>query len=212
VTTPGLRERKKQQTRAAIADAALALFTERGFDAVTVAEVAVAANVSTATVFNYFPTKEDLLYSRFEAFEEELLDAIRTRPVGESVLDAFGRFILERSRRGASRELGERVRVTARIIGDSPALLARERQIVARYADALAELIAEETGAGPDDLRPRVAAGALMAVHRGLIDYARRRARTRRGLSRLAADLEVEGERALALLREGLGGYAVRRR
>jgi AcrR family transcriptional regulator len=212
VTTPGLRERKKQQTRAAIADAALTLFTARGFDAVTVAEVAEAANVSTATVFNYFPTKEDLLYSRFEAFEEELLDAIRTRPVGESVLDAFGRFILERSRRGASRDLGERVRVTARIIGDSPALLARERQIVARYADALAELIAEETGAAPDDLRPRVAAGALMAVHRGLIDHARRRARTRRGLSRLAADLEVEGERALALLREGLGGYAVRRR
>jgi AcrR family transcriptional regulator len=212
VTTPGLRERKKQQTRAAIADAALTLFTARGFDAVTVAEVAEAANVSTATVFNYFPTKEDLLYSRFEAFEEELLEAIRTRAVGESVLDAFGRFILERSRRGASRDLGERVRVTARIIGDSPALLARERQIVARYADALAELIAEETGVAPDDLRPRVAAGALMAVHRGLIDHARRRARTRRGLSRLATDVEVEGERALALLREGLGGYAVRRR
>jgi AcrR family transcriptional regulator len=212
VTTPGLRERKKEQTRAAIAEAALRLFAERGFDAVTVAEVAEAANVSTATVFNYFPTKEDLLYSRFEAFEEELLAAVRDRPVGESVLDAFGRFIIERSRSGANRDLGARVRTTARIISDSRALLERERQIVARYADALAELIADETGAKPDDLRPRVAAGALMAVHRALIDSARRRARSGRGLSRLAADLEAEGERALALLREGLGGYAVKRR
>jgi AcrR family transcriptional regulator len=210
VTSPGLRERKKQQTRAAIADAAMALFADRGFDSVTVAEVAEAANVSTATVFNYFPTKEDLLYSRFEAFEEDLLAAVRTRPVGESVLDAFGRFILDRSRSGANRELGERVAVTARIISNSPALLARERRIVSRYADALAELIAEETEAPPDDLRPRVAAGALMAVHRSLIDYARRRALSGRGLSRLATDLETEGERALALLRDGLGGYAVK--
>ena len=207
----GLRERKKRATREAIAAAARALFAERGFDDVTVAEVAEAANVSTATVFNYFPTKEDLLYSRFEAFEEELLSAVRDRAVGESVLDAFGRFIIDRSRRGAGRDLGERVKVTARIISDSPALLAREQQIVARYSDALAELIAEETNAKPDDLRPRVAAGALMSVHRALIDFARRRARSGRGLARLAADLEVEGERALALLRDGLGDYAVKR-
>src|SRR3954451_10816471 len=172
----GLRERKKEQTRAAIAEAALALFAERGFDAVTVAEVAAAAGVSTATVFNYFATKEDLLYSRFEAFEAELLRAVRNRAAGESVLEAFGRFILERSRQGAGRDLGKRVAVTARIISESPALLARERQIVARYADALALLIAEETNASAGDLRPRVAAGALMAVHRSLIDYARRRA------------------------------------
>ena len=207
----GLRERKKEQTRAAIAEAALQLFAERGFDSVTVAEVAAAANVSTATVFNYFATKEDLLYSRYEAFEEELLAAIRDRPPGRSVLDAFGDFMLDRARARAGRDLGARVATTARIITNSPALVARERQIVARYADALADLIAEETDAAPDDLRPRVAAGALMAVHRGLIDYARRRALSRRGRSTLAADLEAEGKRALALLAEGLGDYAVKR-
>jgi len=124
MANPGLRERKKQQTREAIAAAALALFAERGFDAATVAEVAEAADVSTATVFNYFPTKEDLLYSRFEDFEEELLAAIRDRAADESVLEAFGRFILERARQGASRDFGKRVATTARIISVTPMTVA----------------------------------------------------------------------------------------
>src|SRR3954467_9925864 len=90
----GLRERKKQQTRLLIANTARALFAERGFDAVTVAEVARAADVAEKTVFNYFPTKEDLFYSGMEAFEERLLDAVRDRAPGEPVLEAFRRFVL----------------------------------------------------------------------------------------------------------------------
>src|SRR5919112_2615380 len=89
----GLRERKKQRTRRLIADTARRLFAERGFEQVTVAEIAREAEVAPATVFNYFPTKEDLFYSRLEAFEDELLAAIRDRPPGESILDAFGRFV-----------------------------------------------------------------------------------------------------------------------
>jgi AcrR family transcriptional regulator len=211
MANPGLRERKKQQTREAIAAAAMELFAERGFDAVTVAEVAQAADVSTATVFNYFPTKEDLVYSRLEVFEEALLGAIRGRQAGESVLDAFARFMFERMREAASRDFGNRVVTTAQIITGSPALLARERRIVAGYADALAALIAEETAAAADDIRPRVAAGALMAVHRSLIDYARQRALSGRGSRKLASDLESEGRRAFGLLAEGLGKYAVKR-
>ena len=207
----GLRERKKQRTREAIAAAAMELFAARGFDAVTVADVARAAEVATATVFNYFPRKEDLVYSRLEVFEDELLAAIRERPAGASVVDAFARFVTGRAREGASRDLGERVETTARIITASPALLAREQQVVARYADALAELIAEETGGAAGDLRPRVAAGALMAVHRALIDYARERARSGRATEGLADDLEAEGARAFALLRAGFGDYAVKR-
>src|SRR3954469_2117860 len=91
---PGLRERKKEATRRLIAETARRLFAERGFDAVTVAEVARAADVAEKTVFNYFPTKEDLFYSNMEAFEERLLAAIRERPQGETVLEAFGRFFL----------------------------------------------------------------------------------------------------------------------
>src|SRR5215207_2686952 len=92
----GLRERKKLRTRQHIAATARRLFAERGFDHVTVAEIAREAEVAQATVFNYFPTKEDLFYSRLEAFEDELLAAIRDRAPGESVLAAFAGFLMGR--------------------------------------------------------------------------------------------------------------------
>src|SRR4029450_4317992 len=74
----GLRERKKEQTRQLIAQTAWRLFADRGFDGVTVAEVARQAEVAVATVFNYFPTKEDLFYERLEAFEARLMEAAAT--------------------------------------------------------------------------------------------------------------------------------------
>src|SRR5437867_13133297 len=93
--TVGRRERKKLQTRQLLADTARRLFAECGFEQVSVAEVAREADVAEATVFNYFPTKEDLVYSGLESFENELLAAIRDRPSGETILQAFGRFIRE---------------------------------------------------------------------------------------------------------------------
>src|SRR4051812_3437127 len=90
----GLRERKKQQTRELIAGTARRLFAQRGFEAVTVADVAHAAEVSAQTVFNYFPTKEDLVYWRLGSFEAELLGAVRERPAGEPAVRAFARFVL----------------------------------------------------------------------------------------------------------------------
>jgi AcrR family transcriptional regulator len=207
----GLRERKKQQTRSAIAAAALQLFAERGFDAASVAEVARAADVSVATVFNYFPTKEDLVYDRMEAFEEALLAVVRERGPGESVLSAFGRFIFARTEQAATDDVSERVATMARIVTASPALLGRELQVIARYTESLAALIAEEAGGG-DDVEPRVAADALMAVHRALIDYARKSALAGRPSADLARDIRVQGERALALLERGLGDYGVKSR
>src|SRR4029453_8559307 len=85
----GLRERKKEQTRQLIAQTAWRLFADRGFDGVTVAEVARQAEVAVATVFNYFPTKEDLFYERLEAFEARLMEAVATRAAGESGLGGF---------------------------------------------------------------------------------------------------------------------------
>src|SRR3954466_11347244 len=122
----GLRERKKQRTREQIAETARRLFVSRGFDGVTVAEVARVAEVSEATVFNYFPTKEDLVYWRLESFEEELLETIRDREPGESVLAAFGRFLLAQKGLLGKHEPEARKQLTelTRMIVESPALLA----------------------------------------------------------------------------------------
>jgi AcrR family transcriptional regulator len=210
--SPGLRERKKQRTRELITEAAWRLFAERGFDAVTVADVAAAAEVSPATVFNYFGTKEDLVYSRMEAFEEELLAAIRERPAGDSILEAFSRFVLQE--RGllaeTDPESAARLATITRVITESPALLGRERRIYARYADSLAGLIAAETGADALDPEPWVVGNALIGVHRALIDSVRRRALAGERNPRLAREVRAEGERALGTLGRGLGRYGVK--
>src|SRR3954449_9603452 len=84
-TTEGLRERKKRQTRETIAHAAMALFAEHGFDAVTVADVARAADVSEKTVFNYFPAKEDLVLHGGDERRAALLQGVPARPAGAAV-------------------------------------------------------------------------------------------------------------------------------
>jgi AcrR family transcriptional regulator len=211
--TPGLRERKKQQTRRLIADTARRLFVAGGFDRVTVAEVAAAAEVSEATVFNYFPTKEDLFYSGLEAFEEEMLDAIRDRAAGESILAAFGRFVMTPRGLLAAKdpEATETLAAITRVITESAALLAREQRIFDRYTDSLADLIAEEVGAPAGSVDPKVVAHALIGVHRAVIDYSRREivAGTRNPV--LSRRVRAETKRALGLLEHGLGGYGVRR-
>ena len=208
----GLRERKKQQTRELLAETARRLFTERGFERVSVAEIARVADVSEKTVFNYFPTKEDLVYWRLESFEDELLATIRDRSVGESVLAAFGRFV--RQPRGMlgqfDPETRERLAALTRMIVASPALLAREQQIFEGYTASLAALIGEETDAGPGDVEPWVAANAMMGVHRRLIDYTRGRIVAGARHPELAADVLAQADRGLALLERGLGGYAVK--
>jgi len=211
-TSSGLRERKKERTRQAIAQTARRLFGERGFEEVTVADVARAADVSEATVFNYFPTKEDLFYSGLEAFEEELLAAVRDRRSGESVLAAFGRFILEpRGLFAASDEAAaERYAAMVRTIAASPALLARERRILAQYTESLAAEIATEVGADADAVEPRVAANALIGVHRALLDYSRREILAGTRNPQLGRRVRAAGRRALAVLERGLGDYAIK--
>jgi AcrR family transcriptional regulator len=213
---PGLRERKKQKTRSLIADTARRLFSERGFDGVTVAEIALEADVSEATAFNYFPTKEDLFYSRLEAFEEELLEAIRQRQPGESVLVAFRGFLLRQrgvlaiQAPGGDDEATEQLRTVTQVITESPALLARERQVFARYAESLATLLAEETRSAAGDVEPRAAANSLFGVHRALIDYARQRTLAGARASEIAREVHAQSKKAFALLERGLGDYAVK--
>jgi AcrR family transcriptional regulator len=209
-TQSGLRERKKQQTRQLIADTALRLFTERGFDTVTVAQVAREADVSEGTVFNYFPTKEDLFFSQMQSFEAALVDAVRTRAAGESVLRAFERFVDERSERLARDDAAPVITTAARLMSASPALQARERQIVAEATEALAAVIAEQTGASVHDLEPLVVAHALMGVQRSLVIQVRAEVLAGRRGRRFAADMRSRARHAFARLEHGLGGYAVK--
>ena len=208
----GLRELKKQRTRQQIAETARGLFVERGFDAVTVAEIAAAAEVAPTTVFNYFATKEDLLFSRIDVFEEQLLGAIRRRRADESVLDAFKVFVL--AQRGLLRlndpESLEEMRRIARVIDDSAALQTRDQQIFVGYKHSLAALLAEETSAGPDDIEPWVVANAMIGVQEGLIRYIRRRILDEKPLGRLSQDVHVQANRALDALTKGLADYAGR--
>jgi len=196
----GLREDKKQRTRREIADTAMRLFATRGFDHVTVADVAEAAGVSDKTVFNYFPTKEDLFYDEVPAREETLRQAIRGRRPGESILAA-----LRRLQNGdCPRMCSPGFAVFARIIEESPALQAKELEVMARFSAALAETIQEELGV--DERDARIAAGLLVSVHRQLLRAARKQALAGRhgpaAVRRLRADLE----RAYQLLEHGLGG------
>jgi len=214
MAAPGLRERKKAQTRELIAETARRLFAERGFERVSVAEIARVADVSEKTVFNYFPTKEDLVYWRLESFEAELLTTIRERAVGESVLTAFGRFV--KAQRGllarVDPDARERLAGLTRMIASSPSLLTREQQIFAGYTDSLAVLLADETGAPEGDLRPWVVANALMGVHRALIEYTRGRIVAGISHTRLRTEVVAAADRALELLEAGLSDYAVKQR
>lgn len=209
----GLRELKKEQTRQLIADTAFRLFADRGFEKVSVAEIAREAQVAEATVFNYFPSKEDLFYSRLEAFGSRLAEEVSARAPGEPVIVAFRRALVAETGLLAQVEAGDsealaRLRTVSRVVDASPALRAREQQAIARNADALAAMLAAETGAGEHDLRPQVAANALLGLHRALIDYVRRRVLGDEELTGLAVDVRKRTSAAFALLEDGLRDYA----
>jgi AcrR family transcriptional regulator len=204
----GLRERKKKRTKELIAATARRLFLERGFEAVPVAEIARAAEVSEATVFNYFRTKEDLLYGRLEEFEEELLSSIRTRKPGEPVLAAFGRFVSVPRGLLASDDpdVVEQLAAIVRVIAESPSLLAREQQIYSRYTASLAKLLSKESGAHPD-VQAWIVANTLIGVHQALVEYTRREILTGTRNPELRREVRRETRRALDLLAKGLGDY-----
>jgi AcrR family transcriptional regulator len=168
--------------------------------------------VSEQTVFNYFPTKEDLVYWRLQSFKNELLQTIRERESDESALAAFGRFILAERGLLAKRDPQAREELAAltRMIASSPALLAREQQIFASYTASLAALLAQETGADAADVRPWVAANAMMGVHSAIVHHARRRVVEGARHPRLAAEVRALAEEALALVGGGLDDYAVK--
>jgi AcrR family transcriptional regulator len=209
-TTEGLRERKKRQTRETIAHAAMGLFAEHGFDAVTVADVAHLADVSEKTVFNYFAAKEDLVLHGGEERRAALIEAIRSRPAGGSIVEPF---------RAASLEFIDRVEhdPVESIVG-IPRLVAQSRSLRDRLflsweqeAAALTPVIAEETGAADGDLVSAVVARTLAWTHRLVFRSAFTRLLAGEDQRAVAADLREQAHRAYETLEQGLAGYGVKR-
>ncbi|RNG17772.1 TetR/AcrR family transcriptional regulator [Streptomyces botrytidirepellens] len=162
---PGLRERKKQRTRTAISDAAIALFLERGFTQVSVAEIAEAAEVSKRTLFAYFPTKEDLVVHRMADHEQEAARVVRARPAHTTPLAALRDHFLDGLRRRdpitGINDHPAVITLTELIYG-TPALVDRMQRFKAGGERALAEALRETTDA--PDLTARLAAVQVIAV------------------------------------------------
>ncbi|HSR22269.1 MAG TPA: TetR family transcriptional regulator [Candidatus Eisenbacteria bacterium] len=173
---PGLRERKKRETRRRISDVATGLFAVHGFDRVTVAEIAAAADVSKMTVFNYFPRKEDILFDRDEEAVELLSEAIRGRPPDVSPLRAVRLLLLDlMSRRHPLSGLRDGAQPFWRIVTGSQALQARAREGASELEALAGRLFAEAAGTGPDDPQARLQAALAVTAWRVVYLEAARR-------------------------------------
>ncbi|MFF7230982.1 TetR family transcriptional regulator [Streptomyces sioyaensis] len=162
----GLRERKKRQTRQHLSEVAIGLFVERGFDQVTIAEVAAAAEVSVNTLYNYYEAKEDLVLPPDQASPQRLADIVRARRPGESAARAVLAHLRDELRRrdrtvGLTAGFG---RVFA-MMRAAPTLTARLEDLGRQMTEALGAVLAEETGAAPDDQMPRAVASQIGWCH-----------------------------------------------
>jgi len=153
----GLRERKKRRTRQAILSAALELFSDRGYTHTTLEDIAEAAEVSTGTLFAYFPSKEDILFPEERPFYEQLNQRLEQRPSGASTLDVLRELL------ATLEPPDETLRLRAKILRDER-LLDRHRTRYTRVERLLAESIAKDLGTTLDDLRPTLLAAATSAA------------------------------------------------
>jgi AcrR family transcriptional regulator len=184
---PGLRERKKAKTRAAIREHALRLFRSQGYAETTVDQIADAAEVSASTFFRYFPTKEDVVLQ--DDVQPMLVAAIGAQPASRSPIQAV-RAAIRAVHEGMSPDLVAREAERHALIKSIPELRAAVLDEYAGSLRSFAAVVAERLGRDPDDLEVRVFAGALVGV--------------------VLAAVEVDGfdvellDRALGLLEAGL--------
>ncbi|GGV80939.1 MULTISPECIES: TetR/AcrR family transcriptional regulator [Streptomyces] len=140
----GLRERKKQQTRQRIAEVAARMFAERGFDAVTVNEIAEAADVAKATLFSYFPTKEALALDGVGG--DDLAGIVARRPAGRTPLEALrAHYRAFAAEQGPDTDL-DALLARVRVIQDSPVLRDAANSLLYRQRQALAQVLTDEYG------------------------------------------------------------------
>jgi AcrR family transcriptional regulator len=202
----GLRERKKAKTRLAISNLATKMFIERGFDNVTVAEVAAAADVSVATIFNYFETKEDLFFDREGEIVEAQRRCILERETGETIVSALHRGVLAAIDARVPDLMAEGGSFL-RTIEESSELRARARLGFEKAEAALAETIADETGAVAGDPTPKIVTAMLMAIVRTLIEILRAAALRGEAVAPTKRRLRQACDRAFGLLERGVRGY-----
>jgi AcrR family transcriptional regulator len=190
VPPAGLRAWKKARTRATISDVATGLFVRDGFEAVTVAQIAAAAEVSVKTVFNYFPSKEDLFFDRADDVIGAIADAIVDRPPGTTIVAAVHAVLADRrvpfdkdGWRGLRDTEGyERFRSYVETEEASPALRTRRLAIAELWTARLTQLVAHQLGLGPGD-PPAAALASMIVATMGL----RSRTLTAAMLARLSA-------------------------
>ncbi|MET7337967.1 TetR/AcrR family transcriptional regulator [Nonomuraea sp. NPDC005650] len=202
----GLRERKKRETRQRIADMAMGLFMAKGFDNVTVAEIARVADVSVNTVFNYFGTKEDLFADRQDVAIDLAPQVLREREPGESLVGAFRRdFFDALDTRHWRYGLSQGSDVFARIVGEAPSLVAKLREMHEKREDALTRALADELEADADDLTPRLVATHILNTTRILTHSSVRRQLAGEQWESIEPDLRAQADKAFDLLESGIG-------
>lgn len=203
---PGLRERKKQRTHTAISEAAIELFLRHGFDQVSVAQVAEAAEVSRRTLFAYFPAKEDLVVHRFADHEAEGGRVVRARLAHMAPLEALRVHFLDAlARRDPVTGLNDHPAILAlyRMVLETPALVARMYRFQAGAEQALTDALRETAAIG--ELAARFAAVQIVAVHWTLtLDNARRLTAGETADERYAGAVS-DAELGFALLADGVG-------
>ncbi len=164
MTEPGRRERKKAATRKAISDAATILFVERGFDEVSVREVAEKADVSPTTVFAHFPQKEALVFDEDDEIREKLVAVVHDRPEGTTITEALRRALIMWFTEDADDDFEEQRARFIAMIDSTPALRDYSARMWARNTDALADAITAETGRDETDDATRLFAHLTVQV------------------------------------------------
>lgn len=205
----GLRELKKSRTREAIANAAAELFRERGFDGVTIEDVAAAAQVSKKTVFNYFPSKEDLVFDRADDRRAELLAAVLERPDGVSLLESFRQLCLSQTRfiddLRSNMSLGSRD--FFELVRSNPGLQRKMHEVHATLVHSLTEAVAKQAGTDADDPLAATVAWTLSGVQRTLFLALRKQVAAGGTTATIARVHRRDVNRIFDQLRDGLGSY-----
>jgi AcrR family transcriptional regulator len=191
-TTPGLRERKRAETHARIQSEGMRLFLEKGFEATTLDEIADAAGVSRRSLFHYFGSKEEIVFSTKADFPDLVVEAINRRPAEEPLLDMVENAMTDMAVRFETAQ----AKAFARLIQATPALSAGDQAKYEKVERALAKALAERKGLPADDVACRVTASTAIGIMK---------LTTEAWLSGEDAAPEVFGKAAFAALRRVAG-------